>query len=442
MSVVEKHGYTRTELGWIPSDWSTASFGSLLAEKPEYGANASAEGIGGDGYIRYIRITDIRENGSLIESGKKYIPFSVGKGYLLRENDILIARTGNTVGKSLLFSATMGEAAFAGYLIRFRVGSALNCRFASQYLHSDAYWEWVKKAIKVGAQPNINSQQYQSMLLPLPPLDEQEKIAAILASVDDKLDVIYRQIETTKILRHGLMQTVFSRGIGSQDANGRWAPHINFKDILSLRVPSAWTAKRLGDIAPLIRRPVEVIPDVLYPELGLRSFGKGTFHKPALLGIEIGKKRMFEIKSGDLLFSNVFAWEGALAVAKPEDDGRFGSHRYITCKVDEVQADTSYVFKYLTTPVGIASLTLASPGGAGRNKTLGLTALANIAMPLPPLVEQQKISQILNGVDAKIAALELRQSMYQKLKRGLIQKLLTGEWRLKTYNSAEEKIAA
>ncbi|NER66677.1 restriction endonuclease subunit S, partial [Pseudomonas sp. MAFF212427] len=172
-------------------------------------------------------------------------------------------------------------------------------------------------------------------------------------------------------------------------------------------------------------------PMLFYPELGLRSYGKGTFHKRGLLGNEVGNKRLFEIKAGDLLFSNVIAWEGAVAIAKPQDDGRFGSHRYIACVVDDSRADTSFVFRFLTTPVGINLLTLASPGGAGRNKTLGLSALAKIVIPLPPLEEQKKITQNLDGVDAKLNALEKKLANYQALKRGLMQKLLTGEWRVK-----------
>lgn len=66
--------------------------------------------------------------------------------------------------------------------------------------------------------------------------------------------------------------------------------------------------------------------------LGIRSFGKGTFHKPPLSGSEAGTKPLYRIDPGDLLFSNVFAWEGAIAIAQPADTGRFGSHRFTTCR--------------------------------------------------------------------------------------------------------------
>lgn len=313
----------------------------------------------------------------------------------------------------------------------------------SQRPHSQrwlSYWlqhPSIRRLIAAGAtgtsnsMKNISKETVLTLPIPLTPLPEQQKIATILTATDDKLDVIARQIEASQTLKQGLLQTLFSRGIGTQDASGEWVPHTQFKRISSKSVPAVWSSRRIGDIAPLIRRPVEIDPNAIYPELGLRSYGKGTFHKPALLGTEIGNKRLFQIKAGDLLFSNVFAWEGAVAVARPEDDGRYGSHRYITCAVDSTQADTAFLFRYLTTPAGIASLTLASPGGAGRNKTLGLSALANIIVPLPPLGEQRKVSQILDGVDAKLRVLDSKRAAWEALKRGLMQKLLTGEWRVK-----------
>ncbi|MCW5651107.1 MAG: restriction endonuclease subunit S [Ramlibacter sp.] len=301
-------------------------------------------------------------------------------------------------------------------------------------------WSWLYYAIssldlrklnEASGVPSLSRSSLEALDVATPPLPEQRKIAAILSAVDDKLDVIARQIEATQALKQGLMQTLFSRGVGTQDAAGEWVPHTEFKRTSSQSVPATWHARRLGDIAPLIRRPVEIDPNTTYPELGLRSYGKGTFHKPALMGAEVGNKRLFQIKGGDLLFSNVFAWEGAVAVALPEDDGRYGSHRYITCAVDATQADTVFLHRYLTTPTGIALLTLASPGGAGRNKTLGLGALADIEVPLPPLNEQRKISQILDGVEAKLRVLNSKREATEALKRGLMQKLLTGEWRVK-----------
>jgi type I restriction enzyme, S subunit len=163
----------------------------------------------------------------------------------------------------------------------------------------------------------------------------------------------------------------------------------------------------LAVIAPIVRRPVEIRQDQAYPELGIRSFGRGTFHKPALPGADVGTKRLFRIESGDLVFSNVFAWEGAIAVASPADAGRFGSHRFITCVVDSERANATYLKLYLTaSPDGRAQVLHASPGGAGRNRTLGVEKMGQIHIPLPPLAEQQAIVGRLDALGEKTQELQ------------------------------------
>lgn len=169
----------------------------------------------------------------------------------------------------------------------------------------------------------------------------------------------------------------------------------------------AWPQVALADIAPIVRRPVEIRHDQAYPEIGIRSFGKGTFHKPPLSGSEVGTKRLFRIEPGDLVFSNVFAWEGAIAVASPADAGRFGSHRFITCVVDGNRANATFLKLYLTaSPEGRAQVLQASPGGAGRNRTLGVEKMGQIRVPLPPLAEQQAIVARLDALAEKTRQVE------------------------------------
>jgi type I restriction enzyme S subunit len=168
-----------------------------------------------------------------------------------------------------------------------------------------------------------------------------------------------------------------------------------------------WPKIALADIAPIVRRPVEIRHDQAYPELGIRSFGRGTFHKPSLAAADVGTKRLFQIEPGDLVFSNVFAWEGATAVASPADAGRFGSHRFITCVVDGDRANATYLKLYLTaSPEGRAQVLQASPGGAGRNRTLGVEKMGQIQVPLPPLSEQQAVVSRLDSLADKTREVE------------------------------------
>ena len=146
---------------------------------------------------------------------------------------------------------------------------------------------------------------------------------------------------------------------------------------------------RMGDIAPLVRRPVPIDPEATYPELGVRSFGRGTFHKPSLPGADVGSKKLFTIAAGDLLFNIVFAWEGAVAIAATEDAGRVGSHRFLTCVADSDRASADFLRYWFLSEEGLLALNRASPGGAGRNRTLGIKALEAIAVPIPSLDAQR-----------------------------------------------------
>jgi type I restriction enzyme S subunit len=145
----------------------------------------------------------------------------------------------------------------------------------------------------------------------------------------------------------------------------------------------------MENVAPLVRRPVKI--DLLgeYHELGIRSFGNGTFHKPPINGAALGSKKVYYMEPGDLAFNIVFAWEGAVAVVQPRDERRIGSHRFLSCVPKDGIALSSFLCFHFLTSRGLEDLGVASPGGAGRNRTLGLEPLARIEVPVPPIEKQQ-----------------------------------------------------
>lgn len=160
----------------------------------------------------------------------------------------------------------------------------------------------------------------------------------------------------------------------------------------------------MGEIAPLVRRPVVIDLDASYPELGVRSFGKGTFHKPSLPGIEVGTKKLFTVEAGDLVFNVVFAWEGAVAVAAEADAGRVGSHRFLTCVPDPDKATSEFLRFWFLGEEGMLALGQASPGGAGRNRTLGIKALEASKVPVPSLDSQLWFDSLQSKARAAKAA--------------------------------------
>lgn len=172
----------------------------------------------------------------------------------------------------------------------------------------------------------------------------------------------------------------------------------------------------MAEVAPLIRREQSIDLNGSYPELGIRSFGKGTFHKPPLSGGDVGTKRLFRIEPDDLLFSNVFAWEGAIAIAQPGDAGRLGSHRFISCVPDCRLTSADFLRYYFLTDEGMLKIGEASPGGAGRNRTLGLEKLMAIEIPMPSLATHISFDRL----QADIAALKTKHAAIRAANAALL----------------------
>ena len=207
--------------------------------------------------------------------------------------------------------------------------------------------------------------------IPIPSLDEQRRIVARLDRIAELIEKRRQAIAASEADLQALLSKAFERAIHG-------AP-----------------LRSMAEVAPLVRRPVEVEPDKSYPELGVRSFGRGTFHKPALAGTEVGTKKLFRIEPGDLLFNIVFAWEGAVAVVQSEDEGRVGSHRFLTCVPVPGTATVYFLLFYFLTHQGLQQLGEASPGGAGRNRTLGLKKLQSIDVPVPHIRTQRWFDRLL-----------------------------------------------
>ena len=183
----------------------------------------------------------------------------------------------------------------------------------------------------------------------------------------------------------------------------------------------------MGEVAPLVRRPVVIQAEGLYPEIGARSFGRGSFRKPDLLGSELTWQKLFQVKAGDVLFSNIKAWEGAIAVVTEEDDNRYVSHRYLTCVPVEGLATASFLHFYLLSPEGLAQVQSASPGSADRNRTLGQAALKQIKVPVPTYEKQVWFDSLISKCNAAAALRKESERENDALMPSVLDKAFKGE---------------
>jgi len=152
-------------------------------------------------------------------------------------------------------------------------------------------------------------------------------------------------------------------------------------------------------------KPVNVDLDANYREIGIRSHGKGIFHKLPITGKALGNKRVFWVKSNMFVVNIVFAWEQAVAVTDKNEEGMIASHRFPLYKATCGKSNACFIKYFFLTPTGKDLLWLASPGGAGRNKTLGQKEFEKLLILCPHDVkEQQKIANFLSSSDGLIDA--------------------------------------
>lgn len=167
-----------------------------------------------------------------------------------------------------------------------------------------------------------------------------------------------------------------------------------------------WPLVPISSVMTEVKRPVVVAADEEYREIGIRSYGRGIFHKPPVKGLALGDKRVFEIHPGDFVLNIVFAWEGAVAIAGEGDRGRIGSHRFPTYLHDAERLEPRFLLYYFRTKPGLELLLRVSPGGAGRNRTLSREAFVRQKVPLPPLDEQRRTVSRLEHLLARLSAAE------------------------------------
>ena len=170
-------------------EYKTYTLDEISKGKGSYGIAASAVPFDSSLYT-YLRITDINDDGSLNKSGLTSVDDDNAGNYLLKPNDIVFARTGNSTGRAYFYDGSDGELVYAGFLIKFSLDeSKVNPRIMKYYTHSKPYYDWVRSFDTGGTRGNINAKTYGNMLITLPSRQTQDRIVGILKSLDDKIEV-------------------------------------------------------------------------------------------------------------------------------------------------------------------------------------------------------------------------------------------------------------
>lgn len=203
--------YEDEKMGLVPRGWKCVKLKEVVLRPGEYGANASAITYE-EGKVRFIRITDINDDGTLSEDDKAGLDNEIAQKYLLKEDDFLFARTGDTIGKSLLYKESMGLAAFAGYLIKFTFDKQKIVPELFQLIANSEIFEAFKVSMKrVGAKPNINSREYGNFRFIMPEdIKSQKQIVSSFEPITKQITTNNKKITVLDLLKKSLMQQLLT----------------------------------------------------------------------------------------------------------------------------------------------------------------------------------------------------------------------------------------
>lgn len=416
------------------SELETIKLGDLLSEPPAYGANASAQLPNGID-PRYLRITDIDESGHLLFDDIKSIPRLVGGPYLLKQNDLVIARTGNTVGKSYLHNETNGPLAYAGYLVRFRLDEQkADPTFVFHYLHSPAYWQWIGNTLRTGAQPNVNAAEYKQLTLPAFSCPQQRKIARILTTLDNLIEKTESLIAKYQSIKQGMMADLFTRGV---DANGKLRPPQSAAPELYKQselgwIPKEWEVSTLDAAAERVIVGLALSVTQAYGDSGTplirnQNIRSGFFEDDEMLFLDPQFAALFPNKrliEGDVLTVRTGANVGDTALVPAKYCGCLTFTTLITTPKRSVLF-APFMVAYLASSSGLSELNRLLVGGGKENLNVG--EFIKLRIPLPDVSEQQGCISSMTSVTTAIETERAVVRNLREIKTGLIQDLLTGK---------------
>ncbi len=400
-------------------DWSIVSVGDLVAngivESPKDGNHGNIHPKASDYVdfgIPFVMSNNIVD-GVLNFSSMKYISKkqadTLQKGFS-KTGDVLLTHKG-TIGESALveksdFPYLMLTPQVTYY--RVKKTTALLPNYLLQVFRSPKFLSVMQCYSSSGTRPYIGITEQKELLIPFPMKSEQQKIANFLSAVDQKINQLKQKRVLLQEYKKGVMQQLFSRKIRFKDDNGQDFPE--------------WEEKTLGELISLKLREVEK-PKENYLAIGIRSHMKGTFHKPDSDPEAIAMDKLYVVRTNDLVVNITFAWEGAIAIATPQDEGGLVSHRFPTYTFKKGQTDHKYFKHIISLPRFKYLLDLISPGGAGRNRVLSKKEFLKLKWFMPSIEEQRKISDCLDSFDRKIEIITGQIEQAENFKKGLLQQM-------------------
>ena len=353
--------------------WKTSPLGILLKAKKEKSCiepNTNYKEVTVALWGKGTRLRGLVE-GSTIESTTRYIA---------NEGDFIISKIDARHGAY-------------GFIPRELNGSIVTSDFplynvACESLHPRwLYWcsksRWFIEECKNASQGTTNRVRmkiplFEKIEIPLPIFEEQERIVKHLDAIETRLKKIQKLRKEVEKEKSALKKSLFK----------------------TLCKGSVYVV--MSKIAPQVKRQINIDLDTVYQEYGIKSFYKGIFYRRSQLGSQYDWQKLFTLQEGDLVFSNIMAWEKSIGLATSVQAGWVGNHRMLTCEPNRQIALPSWIYQYFQTEEGFQKILEASPGTVARNRTLRAENLMKIEVPIPSLKIQYSFQELSVKIDKSI----------------------------------------
>ncbi len=324
------------------------------------------------------------------------------------KGSILILVRGSMLYNKIPVGITSKDVAFNQDLKSITLNDLSNSEFLYQWFSAKQHF-LLSKVVGTGiGAGKLDMDDIKKLKINLPSLPEQKKIATFLSAIDKKIQQVSRKKALLEEYKKGVMQQIFSQEIRFKKEDGG--------------AFEKWEEKRLGEfLIPTIREVNK--PKSNYLAIGIRSHCKGTFQKPNFDPNKVMMEKLFEVKENDLIVNITFAWEGAIAKVKKEDEGGLVSHRFPTYTFNREIAIHEYFQFVFIQKIFRFQLDVISPGGAGRNRVMSKKEFLKLKWEMPSVPEQKKIANFLITLDQRIKKVSDQITQMENFKKGLLQQM-------------------
>ncbi len=429
VNLEQREGYRETELGWLPKEWEVVKVLEISKKIKAGGTPSRKEPKYWEGDIPFVLIEDMTSSGLYLSKTKEYITeegLNNSSAWIIPPNSLLLSMYA-TIGETAINTIPL---ATNQAILAIIPKSSFDIIYGAYRLKYDAK-RLLMQNIQ-STQKNVNKGIVENFKIPLPPLPEQQKIAAILSTVQNAKEKTEDIIKAAKELKKSMMKHLFIYGPMPPSE----AENVPLKETEIGLVPEEWEVVRLGDVAKF-KNGINFTKDqkgksgILTIDV-LNMYSEGIYaNLMNLYRVDKAIEEDYILKTGDiLLVRSSLKREGvgwASLFSEIQEPVTFCGF-IIRARAKSNDVYPEFLTDYLRTETARENLIASSGKVAITNINQGM--LGKIPIPLPPLPEQQKIASILSAIDQKIQAEENKKKALEDLFKTLLNDLMTAKIRV------------